>query len=183
MRIRSAIVGTALILHSSVSWAAGSGGDPPSPKASEAPALPPPPADTLEDRNLGIQKQEAVVRAAKDEDWDREQAKLERLERDRDLAFPRRSQAVQVIGIVLIVVGLATAATGGVFALGSDGSGSKDEFVDLSGAIGGGLIGIGASGVLLGSLVTAFASQRVPKPRRGASLMLSPTGVGLGGAF
>jgi len=183
MRIRSVIVGTALILHSSVSWAAGPGGDLPSPTASEAPAIPPPPADALEDCNLGIQKQEAVVRAAKDEDWDREQAKLERLERERDMAFPRRSQAGQVGGVVLIVLGLATAAVGGV-ALGSGGSGSKDGFFpDLSGPTFGALVGIGATGVLLGALVTAVASQRVPKPRRGVSLMLSPTGVGLGGAF
>ena len=178
MRIRFAVAGIALILHSSVSWAEGPEGAPTAIAASKSPA--PPPADTLEDCNLGIRKQEAVVRAAKDEDWDREQAKLEQLERERDIAFPRRSQAVQVAGIVLIVLGLATVATGGV-ALGTGGSGSKSGFPDLSGAIGGGLIGIGASGVLLGSLVTVAASQRVPKPRRGVSLMLSPTGVGLGG--
>lgn len=176
MRIRSVIVGTALILHSSVSWAAGPEGAPTAITASEAPA------DTLEDCNLGIRKQEAVVRAAKDEDWDREQAKLERLESERDMAFPRRRQAG---GVVLIVLGLATAAVGGV-ALGSGGSGSKDGFPDLSGPIFGGLVAIGATAVLVGAVMTVVAghaSQRVPKPRRGVSLMLSPTGVGLGGAF
>jgi hypothetical protein len=175
MRIRFAVAGIALILHSSLSWAAGPEGAPTAITASEAPA------DTLEDCDLGIRKQEAVVRAAKDEDWDREQAKLERLERERDMAFPRRSQAGQVGGVVLIVLGLATAAVGGVFA-GESGT-STDGFQKITGAVGGGLVGIGATGVLLGGLVTAVASQRVPKPRRGVSLMLSPTGVGLGGAF